>query len=245
MAEYEAVIGLEVHVRARDRDEAVLRMPQRVRRRAEHPRLPGVPRAARLAAGAERARSVEYRAAARRGPALRRARASIFSRKNYFYPGHAEGLPDLAVRRADLRRRVARGRRRPHRHRARAPRGGHRARRPTSVAAAASTTPTTRLVDYNRAGVPLMEIVSRPDIRSAEQAKGYVSELRAVLEAIGVSDVKMEGGSMRVDANVSVRPVGAVGAGREGRGQEHELAPVARTRHRLRDGTPDRGGRGG
>jgi len=65
------------------------------------------------------------------------------------------------------------------------------------------------LVDYNRAGVPLMEIVSRPDIRSAEQAKGYVTELRAILEAIGVSDVKMEEGSMRVDANVSVRPVGA------------------------------------
>ena len=54
-----------------------------------------------------------------------------------------------------------------------------------------------------------MEIVSRPDIRSAEQAKGYVTELRAVLEAIGVSDVKMEEGSMRVDANVSVRPAGS------------------------------------
>jgi aspartyl-tRNA(Asn)/glutamyl-tRNA(Gln) amidotransferase subunit B len=65
------------------------------------------------------------------------------------------------------------------------------------------------LVDYNRAGVPLMEIVSRPDIRTAEQAKGYVTELRAVLEAIGVSDVKMEEGSMRVDANVSVRPIGS------------------------------------
>jgi aspartyl-tRNA(Asn)/glutamyl-tRNA(Gln) amidotransferase subunit B len=67
------------------------------------------------------------------------------------------------------------------------------------------------LVDYNRAGVPLMEIVSRPDITSAEQARGYVTELRAVLLAIGVSDVKMEEGSMRVDANVSVRPVGATG----------------------------------
>ncbi len=64
------------------------------------------------------------------------------------------------------------------------------------------------LVDYNRAGVPLMEIVSRPDIRSAEQARAYVAELRAVLEAIGVSDVKMEEGSLRVDANVSVRRVG-------------------------------------
>jgi aspartyl-tRNA(Asn)/glutamyl-tRNA(Gln) amidotransferase subunit B len=64
------------------------------------------------------------------------------------------------------------------------------------------------LVDYNRAGVPLMEIVSRPDIRGPEQARAYVSELRSVLEAIGVSDVKMEEGSLRVDANVSIRPVG-------------------------------------
>ncbi len=65
------------------------------------------------------------------------------------------------------------------------------------------------LVDYNRAGVPLMEIVSRPDIHTAAQAKGYVTELRGVLEAIGVSDVKMEEGSMRVDANVSVRAAGS------------------------------------
>ncbi|MGH2830079.1 MAG: Asp-tRNA(Asn)/Glu-tRNA(Gln) amidotransferase subunit GatB, partial [Actinomycetota bacterium] len=68
---------------------------------------------------------------------------------------------------------------------------------------------THSLVDYNRAGVPLMEIVSRPDITSAEHARSYVSELRAVLQAIGVSDVKMEEGSMRVDANVSVRAAGA------------------------------------
>jgi aspartyl-tRNA(Asn)/glutamyl-tRNA(Gln) amidotransferase subunit B len=65
------------------------------------------------------------------------------------------------------------------------------------------------LVDYNRAGVPLMEIVSRPDLRTAEQARAYVAELRGVLRAIGVSDVKMEEGSLRVDANVSVRPVGS------------------------------------
>jgi aspartyl-tRNA(Asn)/glutamyl-tRNA(Gln) amidotransferase subunit B len=64
------------------------------------------------------------------------------------------------------------------------------------------------LVDYNRAGVPLLEIVSEPDIRSAEQAKRYVEELRATLLAIRVSDVKMEEGSLRIDANVSVRPAG-------------------------------------
>ncbi len=65
------------------------------------------------------------------------------------------------------------------------------------------------LVDYNRAGVPLLEIVSAPDIRSADQARQYVTELRAILVAGGVSDGKMEEGSMRVDANVSVRPAGS------------------------------------
>ena len=64
------------------------------------------------------------------------------------------------------------------------------------------------LVDYNRAGVPLMEIVSRPDLRSAEDARAYVQELRGILLATGVSDARMEEGSLRVDANVSVRPEG-------------------------------------
>ncbi len=64
------------------------------------------------------------------------------------------------------------------------------------------------LIDFNRSGVPLVEIVSRPDIRSAEQARQYVAELRAILVAIGASDAKMEEGSMRVDANVSVRRPG-------------------------------------
>jgi len=65
------------------------------------------------------------------------------------------------------------------------------------------------LVDYNRSGVPLIEIVSRPDMHTALQAKEYVEELRSILVAIEASDGKMEEGSMRVDANVSVRPVGA------------------------------------
>jgi aspartyl-tRNA(Asn)/glutamyl-tRNA(Gln) amidotransferase subunit B len=65
------------------------------------------------------------------------------------------------------------------------------------------------LIDYNRAGVPLVEIVSGPDLRMVDQAKAYVEELRGILVAIGVSDARMEEGSMRVDANVSVRPTGA------------------------------------
>ena len=64
------------------------------------------------------------------------------------------------------------------------------------------------LVDYNRSGVPLVEIVSEADMRTSDEAKEYVSELRAILLATGVSDAKMEEGSMRVDANVSVNRAG-------------------------------------
>jgi len=58
-------------------------------------------------------------------------------------------------------------------------------------------------------GVPLVEIVSRPDIRNSDQARQYVAELRAILLAVGASDAKMEEGSMRCDVNVSVRKPGA------------------------------------
>jgi aspartyl-tRNA(Asn)/glutamyl-tRNA(Gln) amidotransferase subunit B len=64
------------------------------------------------------------------------------------------------------------------------------------------------LVDYNRSGVPLVEIVSGPDIRSSAQARAYASELRGILIATGASDGRMEEGSMRIDANVSVRRSG-------------------------------------
>jgi aspartyl-tRNA(Asn)/glutamyl-tRNA(Gln) amidotransferase subunit B len=64
------------------------------------------------------------------------------------------------------------------------------------------------LVDYNRAGIPLLEVVSEPDLRSAAEAQAYVSELRGIVLALGISDAKLEEGSMRCDANVSVRPRG-------------------------------------
>jgi aspartyl-tRNA(Asn)/glutamyl-tRNA(Gln) amidotransferase subunit B len=65
------------------------------------------------------------------------------------------------------------------------------------------------LIDYNRAGVPLVECVSEPDLRSAAEAGAYLRELRALLASLDVSDVRMEEGSLRCDANVSVRPAGA------------------------------------
>jgi aspartyl-tRNA(Asn)/glutamyl-tRNA(Gln) amidotransferase subunit B len=68
--------------------------------------------------------------------------------------------------------------------------------------------PSMSLIDFNRAGVALMEIVSKPDIRDAEQAKAYVTKLRAILRYLGTCDGDMEKGSLRADVNVSVRKPG-------------------------------------
>ncbi len=65
------------------------------------------------------------------------------------------------------------------------------------------------LVDYNRAGVPLIEIVSEPDLRSGQEAAEYAQELRRIMRYLGVSDGNMQEGSLRCDVNISVRPVGS------------------------------------
>jgi aspartyl-tRNA(Asn)/glutamyl-tRNA(Gln) amidotransferase subunit B len=68
---------------------------------------------------------------------------------------------------------------------------------------------STSLVDYNRGGTPLLEIVTAPDIRSAEEAKRFLQLLRQTVVELGISDAEMEKGTLRVDANVSVRPAGS------------------------------------
>ena len=65
------------------------------------------------------------------------------------------------------------------------------------------------LVDFNRCGVPLIEIVSEPDMRSAEEAKAYMEAITNILLYLGISDAKMQEGSVRADVNVSVRPKGS------------------------------------
>ena len=103
------------------------------------------------------------------------------------------------------------------------------------------------LIDYNRAGVPLVECVSEPDMRSAEEARAYLTELRATLQALDVSDVRMEEGSLRCDANVSVRPRGSseLGVKVEVKNLNSIRSLYAavryeeeRQRQALRDGTP-------
>ena len=68
---------------------------------------------------------------------------------------------------------------------------------------------TGTLVDYNRCGVPLIEIVSEPDMRSPEEARAFVESVKAILEYLDVCDCKMQEGSLRADVNLSVRPVGS------------------------------------
>ena len=134
---------------------------------------------------------------------------SIFHRKNYFYPDLRQGLPDLPVRHPAVPRRAS-GRRAHPPHPPRGGRGQARARRGSP---GASTARDAAIVDYNRGGTPLAEIVTEPDIHSAEQARDWLQLLRETLRQLGVSDVNMEEGSLRCDANVSIRPVGSTELG--------------------------------
>ena len=144
------------------------------------------------------------------------ARYSLFHRKNYFYPdmpknfqisqydlpicsnGHLDIEVDGVTRRIGITR-------------------VHMEEDTGKTTHAGTTGRITQadyaLIDYNRAGVPLVEVVSEPDMRSPDEARTYFGELRATLEALGVSDVRMEEGSLRCDANISVRPAGQVELG--------------------------------
>ncbi len=136
-------------------------------------------------------------------------RPSTFARKNYFYPDQAK---DYQISQYDLPLNSGGWLELPDGGRV----GVTRAHmeedtgKLTHVGASGRINAANHaLVDYNRSGVPLVEIVSEPDIRSSAQARAYASELRGILVATGASDGRMEEGSMRVDANVSVRPAGS------------------------------------
>ena len=154
----------------------------------------------------------------------------------------AAGLSDQPVQiadrgrgRGDRRSRRRRGRHR--RHRAAASRAGRRQERCTT------SIPTMSYVDLNRSGVALMEIVSKPDLRSAEEAKAFLTKLRSILRYLGTCDGDMEKG-------IAARRRQRLGAqaGRAARhalrDQEHELDPLHRRGDRARGAPPDRDHRG-
>jgi len=141
------------------------------------------------------------------------ARSSRFARKNYFYPdlpknyqisqyelplaqhgsieiGEGPGRKRVGIRRIHLEEDAGK-----------------------LVHAGAMESAAFSLVDFNRCGVPLIEVVSEPDLRSPEEAADYLKKLRAILVYLEICDGNMEEGSLRCDANVSVRPAGATALG--------------------------------
>ena len=138
------------------------------------------------------------------------ARESRFARKNYFYPDLPKGyqisqyeLPIAEHGQVEIEASGTRQRIRIRRIHMEEDAGklNHDPHRPASM------------VDLNRAGVPLIEIVSEPDIGSAEAAGAYLRQLRAIVRYLGVCDGNLEEGSFRCDANVSIRPRGATALG--------------------------------
>ena len=204
---YEAVIGIEIHCQLKTASKMFCGCSTAIDGAAPNSRccpvclgLPGVlPTINRTA--------VEYVIATGLAIQATVAQTTRWDRKNYFYPdlpkgyqisqyqlplaaaGHltfdtSDGAFTVRVRRAHLEEDTGRL---IHEER-----GGRR----------------VSLIDFNRSGMPLMEIVTEPDIRTAEQARRYAEELRLLMKAIGASDAEMENGQMRVEANVSIRSRG-------------------------------------
>src|ERR1700738_4711176 len=132
---------------------------------------------------------------------------SVFDRKNYFYPDLPQGyqisqFKSPIVGEGEVMVELASGE-------SVAVGIGRRHLEQDAGKSLHDRSPTLSYVDLNRSGVALMEIVSKPDIRSSEQAKAYVTKLRSILRYLGTCDGDMEKGSLRADVNVSVRKPGA------------------------------------
>jgi aspartyl-tRNA(Asn)/glutamyl-tRNA(Gln) amidotransferase subunit B len=207
VSEYEAVIGLEIHVQLKTRTkmfcgcELSFGDPPNTHTCPTCLGLPG-------ALPVINAAAVDY--AIRIGLALESeiAPRSLFHRKNYFYPDSPKGYQisqyDLPIcsggRLGEVRI--------------------HRAHLEEDAAKLVHVGESGRIhgsdrsvVDFNRCGTPLVEIVSEPDLHSPEQAHEWLTLLRTTLRQLGVSDVNMDEGSLRCDANVSIRPRGSTELG--------------------------------
>jgi aspartyl-tRNA(Asn)/glutamyl-tRNA(Gln) amidotransferase subunit B len=205
--EYEPVIGLEIHVQLSTRTkmfcgcELSFGEPPNTRTCPVCLGLPGtLPRA--------NAGAIHFGLMIGLALGCDLAPRSIFHRKNYFYPDLPKGyqisqydeplckggrLGDVRIHRVHLEEDAAK-----------LIHAGSSGRIHGS---------DTSIVDFNRGGTPLAEIVTEPDVRSAAQAREWLTLLRTTLRTLGVSDVNMEEGSLRCDANISIRPVGSAQLG--------------------------------
>src|SRR4051812_26503652 len=203
VADYEAVIGLEIHVQLSTRTKMFCGCQLSF---GEPPNTRTCPVCLGLPGALPVANEEAIRLGLMIGMALgsELAPRSIFHRKNYFYPDLPKGyqisqydeplckggrLGDIRIHRVHLEDDAAK-----------LIHAGSSGRIHGSE---------TSVVDFNRGGTPLAEIVTEPDVRSAEQAREWLNLLRVTLRRLGVSDVNMEEGSLRCDANISIRPKGS------------------------------------
>jgi len=199
---YEAVIGLEIHVQLSTRTkmfcgcELSFGEPPNTRTCEVCLALPG-------ALPVVNEKAIHYGLLIGLALGCELAPRSIFHRKNYFYPDSPKGyqisqydeplcrggrLGDIRIHRVHLEEDAA--------------------KLVHTGSSGRIHGADTSVVDFNRGGTPLVEIVTEPDVRSADQAGEWLRLLRTTLRQLGVSDVNMEEGSLRCDANVSIRPVG-------------------------------------
>lgn len=208
MANYEVVIGLEVHVELKTKTKIFCSCPNEFGLEPNTNVCPiclGLPGSLPLL----NAKVLEYAVKAGIAVNCDILKYSEFDRKNYFYPDLPKayqisqfhypicknGYLDIEVDGETKRIGITQIHMEED--------AGKLVHQGSSI-----TDSDTSLADYNRGGVPLIEIVSEPDMRSAEEARIYLEKLKSYIEYTGVSDVKMEEGSLRCDANVSVRPLG-------------------------------------
>src|SRR6476619_3344524 len=204
---FEAVIGLEIHVQLSTRTKMFCGCELSF---GEPPNTRTCPVCLGLPGALPVANAEAIRLGLMIGLALEcdLAPTSIFHRKNYFYPDLPKGyqisqydeplcrgghLGDVRIHRVHLEDDAAK-----------LVHAGSSGRIHGSEAS---------IVDFNRGGTPLAEIVTEPDLRAAEEAGEFLRLLRTTLRVLGVSDVNMEEGSRRCDANISIRPVGATELG--------------------------------
>ena len=211
VAEWEMVVGLEVHVQLKTRTKAFCACstefgaPPNVNTCPVCLALPG-------ALPVLNAKAVELATRAALALNCTVQPWSVFARKNYFYPDSPKGYQisqfDKPLATGGYVEIGARADHSPIRI------GVTRVHMEEDAGKSVHDRfPGVTAIDLNRAGTPLIEIVSEPDLRSAQQAGAYLRVLKQIIEYIGVSDVSMEQGSLRVDANVSARRCGETALG--------------------------------
>ena len=217
MSELEPVIGLEIHVQLKTRTkmfcgcEPSFGEPENTR---TCPVCLGLPGALPVA----NAQAVHLGLTIGLALGSELAPRSVFHRKNYFYPDLPKGY-QISQYDQPLCRGGRLGEVRIHRVHLE-----DDAAKLTHVGASGRIHGSQEsVVDFNRGGTPLAEIVTEPDLRSAEQASEWLKLLRTTLRQLRVSDVNMEEGSLRCDANISLRPIGDRPAGTDTLGTKTEL----------------------